>query len=253
QISCDYMPHDGFMYAQTEKEVEELEKIKDAILAVGLDASDVIAVPAPFDIMKAITFGGQGSFHPTKYIMGLLQAYINLGGHIREHALVQTVTESEGDKLEVKTSEGQVWLAQTVVYATHTPPGIQLMNFRLAPYRSYIQVFELEDENQCPDGLVYDMQEPFHYLRTVCIAGKCYLMVGGQDHKTAHYDNEKYNFLELEAFVTAHYAVKQKKYEWSSQYYESQDSLPFIGQYPGKSHTREFIATGFGGNGMIFG
>ncbi len=253
QISCDYMPYDGFMYAQTEEEGEELDKIKDAIIAVGLHASDVTSIPVPFDIAKAITFGGQASFHPTKYIMGLLQAYVNLGGHIQEYALVQDVTETQEDKLEVKTAEGQMWVAQTVVYATHTPPGIQLMNFRLAPYRSYIQVFELENESHCPDGLVYDMQDPFHYFRTVFIADKPYLMVGGQDHKTAHHENEKFNFLELEAFVNKHYAVKQKGYEWSSQYYESQDSLPFIGVYPGKRHQREFIATGFGGNGMIFG
>ncbi len=41
-------------------------------------------------------------------------------------------------------------------------------------------------------------------------------------------------------------------YRWSSQYFESTDGLPYIGHLPGHPDNI-FVATGFGGNGMIYG
>ncbi|TYR33010.1 FAD-dependent oxidoreductase [Sphingobacterium phlebotomi] len=252
EIDCDFTRCSGFMYAENEEEKKELKEIKEALEQVGIPCSEVDEIPVPASFMYAIEFEEQARFHPTKYLAGLAKAYISLGGQIRERTVVQHVKE-ENDMLVAKTAEGDVFSADFVLYATHTPPGIQLMNFRLAPYRSYIQVWELMRQIDWPEALVYDMQEPFHYFRTVEQGGKSYLLIGGQDHKTAHHDNEKKNFRELEAYVRSLYVVNKKIYEWSSQYYESQDSLPFIGYYPGKKHRRELLSSGYGGNGMIFG
>jgi len=251
-IDCDFRRCQGYMYAQNEEEAKKMEDIKDAIAQVGITVKDSENVPVPFETMHGIVFEEQGSFHPTKYMLGLRKAFLELGGQLIENTLVQQVNEGADDKLEVKTENGQIWLARKVIYATHTPPGVQWMNFRLAPYRSYIQVFELEDPTDCPEALIYDMEEPFHYFRTVLLDGNPLLMVGGQDHKTAHEANEQFNFKELEAFVRTRYKVKNKIYEWSSQYYESQDSLPFIGHCTARSHKSELLATGYGGNGMVF-
>lgn len=252
KIDCDFTSCSGFMYAENEDEKKELTEIKDALEQVGISCSEVDEIPVPVPFIFAIEFEEQARFHPTKYLAGLVSAYTSLGGQIRERTIVQHVKE-ENDVLSVQTADGHVFYADFVLYATHTPPGIQLMNFRVAPYRSYIQVWELVRQIDWPEALVYDMQEPFHYFRTVEQGGKSYLLVGGQDHKTAHHDNEKKNFRELEAYIRNLYAVNTKVYEWSSQYYESQDSLPFIGYYPGRKHRKELLSTGYGGNGMIFG
>ncbi|MBD1427303.1 FAD-dependent oxidoreductase [Sphingobacterium arenae] len=252
KIDCDFTPCSGFMYAENDEEEKELKKIKNALEQVGIVCSEVAKIPIPAPFIYAIEFPEQARFHPTKYLVGLVKAYTDLGGQIREGTLVQQVKEDDGG-LRIKTVDDRIFSADFVVYATHTPPGIQLMTFRVAPYRSYIQVWELERQKDCPEALIYDMQEPFHYFRTVEQDGKSYLLVGGQDHKTAHHDNEKKNFRELEAYIRRLYTVNKKTYEWSSQYYESQDSLPFIGYYPGKKHHRELLSTGYGGNGLIFG
>lgn len=251
-IDCDFERSDGYMYAVDEKEERELLKIEDAIKQVGVHCVPAEKIPVPRAFSYAIKFAEQGHFHPTRYLGGLLEAFVSLGGKIQEQVVVQAVKE-EGDNLLVETSSGTSFTVDEVVYATHTPPGIQLMNFRLAPYRSYLQVWKLSDDADNMKDVVYDMKDPFHYLRTVKSGQQRYLMVGGQDHKTAAQNNEKLNFLELEAYVRATYSVNEKIYQWSSQYYESQDSLPFIGQYPGFGNDHVYLATGFGGNGMIFG
>lgn len=251
-IDCDLQRCDGYIYAQNEEQTQETQSIKAAISEVGIAVDSVVKIPAPFDIKQAIVFGQQGSFHPTKYMLGLRTKFLEMGGQLVEGTLVQQVNSGADGKLEVKTENGQIWLAGKVIYATHTPPGVQWMNFRLAPYRSYIQVYELENPEDYPKGLFYDMEEPFHYFRTVLQEGKPLLMVGGQDHKTAHDANERYNFTQLEAFVKSLYKVKAIRYEWSSQYYDSQDGLPFIGFCTSRTHKNELLATGYGGNGMIF-
>ncbi|TDS13160.1 FAD-dependent oxidoreductase [Sphingobacterium paludis] len=251
-IDCDLTECNGQMYATTEDEKKELQKIKEAIVQLGISCKEIDELAIPVKPLYAIEFAEQGHFNPTKYVLGMASAFEALGGRILTQALVQHVTREEG-RLSVTTADGRVFRSDRVIYATHTTPGIQLMNFRIAPYRSYLQLWELADSNACPDKVLYDMKDPFHYFRTVVQGGHRFLLVGGQDHKTAHHGNEHLNFLELQAFVTARFDTKKKLYEWSSQYYESQDALPFIGYYPGKSDGRELIATGFGGNGMIFG
>ncbi|KGE12567.1 FAD-dependent oxidoreductase [Sphingobacterium deserti] len=251
-IDCDLIDCNGQMYATTGEEKEELQKIKDAILQLGISCSEIDNLAIPVKPLYAIEFAEQGHFNPTKYILGLAGAFEALGGMIVTGALVQHVKRIDG-RLSVTTADGRVFRADKVIYATHTTPGIQLMNFRIAPYRSYLQLWELADHAAYPDKVLYDMEDPFHYFRTVVQGENRFLLVGGQDHKTAHGENENVNFLELQAFVTARFNTKRKVYQWSSQYYESQDALPFIGYYPGKSDGRELIATGFGGNGMIFG
>lgn len=247
-IDCDYQQQTGFMYAENAGEFKELMEIKEAILTVDLHAESAADIPVPYSVTGCISFNNQASFHPTKYLLGLVDAYVASGGVIVDNCRVHHVKRNH-QGLQIETSK-DLFYADKVVYATHTAPGVQLANFRLAPYRSYLSLFELDNENDYPQGLIYDMQKPFHYIRTVNDEGTPLLMVGGQDHKTAHQPNEKYNFLALESFVREHYHVKQKCYEWSSQYYESPDKLPYIGFLSDKN---TLLATGFGGNGMIFG
>ena len=95
------------------------------------------------------------------------------------------------------------------------------------------------------------MEDPYHYYRTQQVNGSRYFIAGGKDHKTAHEDNTDSRFLKLESHLRNIFHVKEIRYRWSSQFFESADGLPYIGHLPGHPENI-FVATGFGGNGMVF-
>ena len=103
-----------------------------------------------------------------------------------------------------------------------------------------------------PDALAYDLQDPYHYFRTYSDNGKKYLVVGGEDHKTGHEENTEACFSRLESYCRSNYDVAEVVNKWSSQYFEPTDGLPYIGELPGHKENM-FVATGFSGNGITLG
>src|SRR5690606_29439651 len=128
------------------------------------------------------------------------------------------------DNIKLKTTEGTIEVKQ-LVYATHTPPGVNILHFRNAPYRSYGIAAKLKGDY--PDALGYDLEEPYHYYRAQKINGENYLIAGGEDHKTGHEEDTGKKFSDLENYVINYYDVDRIEYSWSSQYYESADGLPY--------------------------
>jgi Rieske Fe-S protein len=108
---------------------------------------------------------------------------------------------------------------------------------------------KLENEKDYPEGLAYDMYDPYHYYRTQEVDGEKYFIVGGEDHKTAHEENTEARFTHLEAYLRKFYKVKEIAYRWSSQFFDPADGIAYIGHLPGHP-TNMFVATGFGGIGM---
>ena len=129
--------------------------------------------------------------------------------------------------------------------------GVNILHFRCAPYRSYAMAFKLNNENDYPPNLIYDMYDPYHYYRTQEVEGSKYLIAGGEDHKTGHETNTHTSFNLLEAHVKKYFDIKEITHKWSSQYYEPADGLPYIGILPGES-SNIFVATGYGGNGITY-
>lgn len=166
-----------------------------------------------------------------------------------QNCRVTDVTEGEDTHL-VETSLGQME-AKHVVYATHIPPGVNILHFRCAPYRSYAMAVKLKNEDY-PDAMVYDLYNPYHYYRTQQLEGNTYLIAGGEDHKTAHEENTARCFKKLEAHIRKYFEVETVDFSWSSQYFEPADGLPYIGHLPGNA-SNIWVATGFGGNGIIYG
>ena len=188
----------------------------------------------------------QAKFNPVRYVHGLAEQFEKIGGVILQNCRVVAADENENVNLE--TTKGK-YTCRFLIYATHIPPGVNLIHFRCVPMRSYAIAVTLKDDNY-PDDLLYDMYDPYNYYRSQEIDGQKYFIVGGNDHKTAHEQNQEYCFLKLESHIRRYFEVKEIAYKWSSQYYESPDGLPYIGQVPG--HSKILTATGFGGNGMPF-
>jgi glycine/D-amino acid oxidase-like deaminating enzyme/nitrite reductase/ring-hydroxylating ferredoxin subunit len=248
QIDCDYETKPGFLYAETKEEVKQLEEIYNGAVKVGVPVRYTEEVPTPVEYAKALVFDQQAQFHPLKYLQGLQKAYLEAGGMILENTRITDIETADGIHA-AETGQGTI-RAKVVIYATHMPPNINLFNFECAPYRSYVMAVKLKSGTY-PDALVYDMQEPYHYVRSHTIDGKELLIVGGLDHKTGHDDPEK-AFADLEKYIRKYYNVSSIKYRWSSQYYVPVDGLPYIGRMP-LAADGVYCATGYNGNGMMLG
>jgi glycine/D-amino acid oxidase-like deaminating enzyme/nitrite reductase/ring-hydroxylating ferredoxin subunit len=249
EIDCGFENCKGFLFAQDEKQDKELESIMKACRDVELPVAEEAAIPVPVGFTRAASVAGQAKFHPLQYIEGLVKDFIYLGGVIIENCRVTHVEEQE-EILHVKT-DTRTFQCDKLIYATHVPPGINLIHLRYTALRSYAIAVTLASGDY-PKDLSYDMYDPYHYYRTQEIDGQSYLIVGGEDHKTGDDTNTDACFLKLESHVRKYFDVAEVTHRWSSQYYDSVDGLPYIGIMPGKSD-RILVATGFGGNGMTYG
>lgn len=248
KIDCGFEMKDGYVFAVEQNQVDQLDKMYDASVEIGVEVEYVDDLPVPSSFIKAIRYKNQAQIHPARYVMALAREFESRGGIIIENCKVEDVQENNG-RLEVTTSTGKT-AAGAVIYATHIPPGINLLHFRNAPYRSYALAVQLSEEKY-PDGLAYDLYEPYHYYRTQEIDGKRYLIVGGEDHKTGHQENTEVCFKNLEAHARRHFKIENIASRWSSQYFESSDGLAYIGHLPGNP-AGVYVATGYGGNGITY-
>ncbi|SDG30205.1 hypothetical protein SAMN05421827_10556 [Pedobacter terrae] len=248
EIDADFEFKMAYLFSQNEKETKELQSILESSQAAGVTVTEASenGVPIPFE--RVVRFDNQAQFHPLKYIHGLAKEFEKLGGQIIEQTFIER-TELHEDIHHAK-SDQLILKAKNIVYATHIPPGINILSLRNAPYRSYVLAVKL-NSGAYPDCLAYDMQEPYHYFRSHEIDGQKYLIIGGADHKTGHEDPLK-AFEALEEYAKKYFDISEVSYQWSSQYYVPVDGLPYTGHLPG-GDKGIYVATGFNGNGMILG
>ncbi|MEJ0103626.1 MAG: FAD-binding oxidoreductase [Bacteroidota bacterium] len=234
-------------FPQNEDQSKELEEIQIASQSAGIDIQYTDKIPLPLPFNKATRTGGQAKFHPVQYVYGLANAFEKQGGTILENCRATGIEENE--IAEVKTTKG-VFKGKKVIYATHTPMGVNLIHLRCQPFRSYAMAVTLKDNNY-PPGLAYDMYDPYHYYRTQVIDGRSFFIAGGYDHKTGKEEDTENCFRELEAHIRKHFNISGIKAKWSSQYFEPADGLPYVGRLPGHSDL-VYTASGFGGNGITY-
>jgi glycine/D-amino acid oxidase-like deaminating enzyme/nitrite reductase/ring-hydroxylating ferredoxin subunit len=247
KIDCEFEEASAYLFSQSSDQSEELDEIYEACQEVGLDVSYNLSLPVNIEFEKAIEVRSQGKFHPVKYVYALAKAFEDAGGVILQHTRVTSVEDNEG--ITVETANGN-FRAANLIYATHIPPGVNLVHLRCAPWRSYAMAFTLRNRKYLQD-LLYDMYDPYHYIRSQKIDGMDYMIVGGEDHKTGHAENAEASFLKLESYVRKYFEADEILFKWSSQYFEAADGLPYIGHLPGHPGNI-FVATGYGGNGMTY-
>lgn len=246
-IDCGFELKDAYLFAKDQKQAGDLEKIVEASQRAGLNIAFTgdIQINVPFE--KAAIIAQQAQFHPIRYIYGLAKAFEEAGGIILENCMLKSF--DNGTPAIMKTNIGKIHTHQAVL-ATHIPPGVNLLHFRCAPYRSYVIAAKLKNDNY-PDSLIYDMDVPFHYYRTQVIGDQKYLIFGGEDHKTGHDEDANSHLVNLEAYLRKQFEIESITHRWSSQFYEPADGLAYIGLLPGQSENI-YVATGFSGNGMTY-
>jgi Rieske Fe-S protein len=97
--------------------------------------------------------------------------------------------------------------------------------------------------------LFWDTTDPYYYFRVQRLEDQDYVIFGGLDHKTGQETDASRCFDELEEMLHRFLPQAETDHRWSGQVIESIDGLPYIGQ----TAERQFVATGFSGNGLTFG
>lgn len=239
----------GYLFAEEAGQREELEDELASLQRAGAEAAWVDRFPLPHAIHGAIRIERQGQIHPLDYLHELTIRLVYAGGTILEDTRVLGVEDA--DPCRVVTGEGTI-RARDVLVLTHVPISSQIaIHTKLAAYRTY--AIAIRAPERFPEGLFWDMHEPYHYLRAQHTRAGRFLVVGGEDHKTGQEKDTGGCFRRLEEYVRRHFGDgdAETRYRWSGQIIEPADGLPFIGHGPGSRHV--YVATGFSGTGTTFG
>jgi glycine/D-amino acid oxidase-like deaminating enzyme/nitrite reductase/ring-hydroxylating ferredoxin subunit len=252
-IQCDFQWVPGYLHAAPDADLgaerKRLEEDVDVAAKLGIRATLLPRIPH-FE-MPGVLFPGQATFHPLKYLGPLIRTIPGRGSYVFEHS---PVTAIESDPLGVRVGDHFV-SCRYLVLATHTPltgntgtMSALLFQTKLAAYTTYAVGARLR-RNTLPIAAFWDTANPYRYLRVDRRRGYDYAILGGEDHKTGQEDHPEDRYRRLEERLNAIAPGAEVDHRWSGQVIETPDGLPYIGE----TAQAQFIATGFGGNGITFG
>src|SRR5262249_14037710 len=251
-IDCDFAWVPGYLHAplgENGKNAESFQKEASVAATLGFDAEFVDEVP--FVGGPGIRYADQARFHPRKYLAALARAITDRGGLIFE----RTAADEFSDRPIAVKANGHTITCKSIVIATHTPlvgnagiVGAILFQTKLALYTSYV-VGGRVAKGRIPDALLWDTNDPYHFLRLEPHRDHDYVIFGGEDHKTGQSHDTNGCFDRLERTLQSMVVDVEITHRWSGQVVETLDGLPYIGE----TAPRQFAGTGFTGNGMTFG
>jgi glycine/D-amino acid oxidase-like deaminating enzyme/nitrite reductase/ring-hydroxylating ferredoxin subunit len=247
---CGFKWGPGYLHARSANEdVRMLKREAEVAHSLGINADFQASIPL-FNV-PGVHFPRQALFNPLTYLAGLLRTLPGRGSYVFEET---DAHEIEKSPRRLRTRGGRINFNHLVL-ATHNPlSGITgliratLFQTKLSLYTSYAVGAQLP-AGQLPAGAYWDTGDPYHYLRVENTGNHAYAIYGGEDHKTGQVTDTTalYERLEQRLRTLAPMAVVDAR--WSGQVIETNDGLPFIGE----TAERQFVATGFSGNGMTFG
>lgn len=238
---CHFRRLDGYYYAEEAQHVDHVEDEFKRSQQAGLSVSLTQEVPLPFAVHNAVIFHQQARFNSQAYLHGLAQLYEQVGGRIFEQS---RISEVEQEERLISSAGGQIRYQQLIM-ATHLPLLIDVLQTLNYPYRSYIVTARVA--NPPADALYWDQHDPYFYTRLV---EEDKILVGGADHKTGEQEAGHDYFQDIKDYIRARYEVISFDEEWSAQFYEPADGLPYIGESPFKDI---YVATGYSGDGLVYG
>ena len=251
-IACDFAWVPGYLHAASADDTAQAERLeREAALGDELGFDTEYVEQNPLTATPAMRIADQARIDPVRYLRGLLAAAVGRGCAVYERSNVEQVYD---DPLAV-VANGVRLECDYVVVATHNPLarlgswlGATLLQTKLALYTTYV-VAGRAARGAVPDALFWDTSDPYRYLRVTPDGDDDLVIYGGADHKTGQHDDEEDRFAGLERSLAALVPGVALSARWSGQVIEPVDGLPYIGE----TAPRQFVATGFAGNGMTFG
>jgi glycine/D-amino acid oxidase-like deaminating enzyme/nitrite reductase/ring-hydroxylating ferredoxin subunit len=270
-IECEYRQLPGYDFSQYPKGtkdhaddiktlIEEGRKAKELGLATEYkEGFKLKGWEGSIDQSDAVIYANQATFHPTKYLVGLLnflktQPNFSCYTYTRCMDVIEKGTEILGmgrKDVFVTTLDGHTIKCADAVEATMIPLQKLSVVAQEEYYRTYCIAARVP-KGSIEDCLFYDSAEIYKYVRlTECDEKDDYLVVGGGDHKVGQSDTLA-PFKELEEWTRARFPQATSiDYKWSGQVNEPVDFMAFIGKNQGCKHT--YIVTGDSGNGLTHG
>lgn len=254
-IACDFARVDGWLFAGRDSSAEALERELRAAHRSGFVDVEMHdrAPDVPFNTGLALRFPRQGRLHPLRYLTGLTHALEDAGGSVHTGHHVTAV--EGGPSPRAFTADGRVIHADRIVVCTNTPVNDRIaIHTKQSAWRTYVVALRVP-RGSFPDILLWDDEDPYHYVRLAAGAGRNgddLVLVGGEDHKTGHDADPRARWAALEAWAHERLPRAEHVTRWSGQVMEPFDGLAFIGQNPGGPEN-VFIATGDSGQGMTHG
>ncbi|HJS50724.1 MAG TPA: FAD-dependent oxidoreductase [Pyrinomonadaceae bacterium] len=250
KIDCDFTRLDGYLVDSPEG-TDDLEKEFEATQRcgpAGVEWVDNLHLEG-FDSGKCLRFPHQGQFHVLKYLAGLVRAIESYGGTLVSHKRV--VGWEGGANPKITTEDDVIASANSLVLATNYPL-MSKMFAKLPAYRTYAIAAELP-KKRLEKILIWDTEDPYHYVRTQEDSGHDLLIVGGEDHRTGQENDGETRFANLKRWTEERFPnAGGIKYEWSGQFLETHDGLAFLGRFS-DSEPNVYLITGDSGMGMTHG
>jgi len=260
-IDCNFHRIPGYLFLSGSDSKETLEKEYEATKNVGLLTEMLKQVPslASEEGKWCIKFPEQGQFHVMKYLKGLTNAIIAMGGKI------YTETKAEEISKYGAKANGFTINANHIVVATNTPVNDWIvMHTKQWAYRTYVIAAKIP-KGTAPYALWWDTGNknskwagsPYYYVRLQEFDNEYDLLIsGGEDHKVGQADDENIpeegRYTKLIEWTKKRFpAMGNLEYKWSGQVMEPIDALAFIGKNPGDENI--YIITGDSGNGITHG
>lgn len=270
-IECEYRQLPGYdisQYPRGSKEhsddMKEIVQDGEKARALGLKTQykEGFAIKGwngSIDQRDAVIYEGQATFHPTKYLLGLLK-FLQQQPNFQCYTYTRAVEIEEkgveilgiGHKdVYITTLDGHTIKCHDAVEATCVPLQKLSIIAEEEYYRTYCIAIRVP-KGSVEDCLFYDSAEAYKYVRlTECDSNDDYMVVGGGDHKVGQGDTLA-PFRELEEWTRQRFPqATTVDYKWSGQVFEPVDFMAFIGKNQGKKHT--YIITGDSGNGLTHG
>lgn len=251
-IDCGFKRVTGYQFTEKENEVKEIEDEAKAALKIGVPNEVVTEMPYPNKIARAIRFDHQAQFQPIAYLAALAKSIEGGGSYIFENTRMLDV--QDGEPCVVKTDKGNITASDVIVAANVPSTNKFMLQTKIAAYRTYVIAAPLNnvsDKFGNEDVLLWDIEDPYHYIRLVDLKGQKHLIIGGEDHKTGQDEHTSQHYETLEKWARERFDIGEVIYRWSGQVIEPVDGLPYIGRNSLSDNI--FIATGFSGNGLTFG
>jgi glycine/D-amino acid oxidase-like deaminating enzyme/nitrite reductase/ring-hydroxylating ferredoxin subunit len=270
-VECEFRKLPGYKVSQfprgTKDHDKEIEGLKQEVkvarsLGMKVEFVDDLAVrgwDGNIDQRGGAVFYDQATFHPTKYLNGILkwlkeQPRFNLFTSTRVLLVKEKGVEIFGlgrKTITIQTEDGNTIECNHAVEATCVPLQKLSVIAEEEYYRTYCIAIRVP-KGYVEDCLLYDEAEEYKYIRlTACDEQDDYLVIGGCDHKVGQEDPSG-RFEELEQWVRERFTkAGTVDYKWSGQVFEPVDYMAFIGKNQGQKHT--YIVTGDSGNGLTHG
>jgi glycine/D-amino acid oxidase-like deaminating enzyme/nitrite reductase/ring-hydroxylating ferredoxin subunit len=248
-IDCDFARVDAFIVSSGPDGDKILDNEREGARKAGFIGAEKSEAPRGFS-RAALRFPDQARFHPAKYLQGLVQALEAKGAKLYANSPVEKI-EDVDDGVVVTLANGAKVNARQGVSATNSPiNGAVSLHAKQAPYRTYVIAMRAP-KGTVPDALIWDTEDPYHYVRIQPGEDEDIVLIGGEDHKSGLNDDGADRIERLRLWALRHYPnLGEVTHAWSGQVYETIDFVPYIGLNPGE---KNYVITGDSGEGLTSG